>query len=140
MPSLIEYYPLKPPILSPQAATLLLMAEFSQLKDITRHKLNDIKLLMGSCPNQFPLQGGNISVVFYGTLRISPGYRGNRFRRHEGTSSTSHELNWKMSWPINSKCLWQLTNSLGTKTIYIVIVSPGMFIVSSCLWFYSFNI
>lgn len=26
--SLIEYYPLKPPTLSPQAATLLLMAEF----------------------------------------------------------------------------------------------------------------
>lgn len=29
MPSLIEYYPFRPPILGPQAATLVLMAEFS---------------------------------------------------------------------------------------------------------------
>lgn len=29
MPSLIEYYPFRHPILGPQAATLVLMAEFS---------------------------------------------------------------------------------------------------------------
>lgn len=81
---------------------------------------------MGSCPNQFPRQESNIPVVFYGTFRISPGYGGNRFSRQEGMSSTSHELNWKMSWSINSKCLWQLTNSLGTKTIYVVMLSPRM--------------